>query len=117
VSSIDDVEAATLLTTDDRFPGNPERGDAWRALAKRSAVCRTWGDCYGYLLVATGRAEIMVDDIVSPWDVAAFSPIIAEAGGMLTDWKGAVTPFGQGAIATNALLALEVRRALGVALS
>jgi fructose-1,6-bisphosphatase/inositol monophosphatase family enzyme len=57
----------------------------------------------------------MVDDVVSPWDAAAFAPIIVEAGGVLTDWAGIDTPFGNGAIATNALLAREVRGALGVA--
>jgi histidinol phosphatase-like enzyme (inositol monophosphatase family) len=115
VSRIGDIGAATLLTTDDRFPNDPRRRDAWRELAARSDVCRTWGDCYGYLLVATGRAETMVDDVVSPWDAAAFAPIIVEAGGVLTDWAGIDTPFGNGAIATNALLAREVRGALGVA--
>ena len=114
VSMIADVGAATLLTTDDRFPRDSTRREAWRALAARSALCRTWGDCYGYLLVATGRAEAMADDIVSPWDVAAFAPIITEAGGVLTDWNGADTPFGVGALATNARLSRDVRGALGV---
>lgn len=114
VSSVADIGGATVLTTDDRFPGNPSRAAAWRELVADAGVCRTWGDCYGYLLVATGRAEAMVDDIVSPWDVAAFAPIISEAGGVLTDWKGERTPFGGGAIATNGVLAARVRRALGV---
>jgi fructose-1,6-bisphosphatase/inositol monophosphatase family enzyme len=70
---------------------------------------RTWGDCYGYLLVATGRADIMVDDVISDWDVAALLPIITEAGGAFTDWKGRTTAFGGDAIATNSLLADAVR--------
>jgi fructose-1,6-bisphosphatase/inositol monophosphatase family enzyme len=70
---------------------------------------RTWGDCYGYLLVATGRAEIMVDDVVSDWDCAALMPIITEAGGVFTDWRGRPTPFGGDAIATNASLATVAR--------
>ena len=114
VSAMGDQGSATVLTTDERFPTNPQRRDAWRALAGRSSVSRTWGDCYGYLLVATGRAEVMVDDVVSPWDAAAFSPIIAEAGGVLTDWHGDVTPFGNGIVATNAAMARSVRLALGV---
>jgi histidinol-phosphatase len=73
---------------------------------------RTWGDCYGYLLVATGRADIMVDDIVSEWDVAAMMPIIAEAGGVITDWRGRTTALGGDAIATNARLASTVREIL-----
>lgn len=114
VSTVTEIDAATVLTTDDRFPGDSTRRAAWGTLASRAGVSRTWGDCYGYLLVATGRAEVMVDNIVSPWDVAAFAPIITEAGGLLTDWTGVRTPFGGGAIATNAALAREVRNALGV---
>ena len=69
---------------------NPARG---RALGARSpaasALARTWGDCYGYVLVATGRAELMVDDRLSPWDVGGrCMPIIEEAGGVFTDWQG-----------------------------
>jgi len=114
VSAVDDVRSATVLVTDDRFAGNRVRAAAWEGLAARAALSRTWGDCYGYLLVATGRAEAMVDDIVSPWDVAAFAPIIAEAGGVFTDWDGKPTPFGTGAVATNSGVARAVRNALGV---
>jgi fructose-1,6-bisphosphatase/inositol monophosphatase family enzyme len=69
---------------------------------------RTWGDCYGYILVATGRADIMVDNAVSAWDAAALMPIITEAGGVLTDWKGNATPFGGDAIASNGALSKQV---------
>ena len=40
---------------------------------------RTWGDCYGYMLVATGRADIMVDEVISDWDCAAFMPMSVPA--------------------------------------
>ena len=113
-STIADIGRATVVTTDDRFPGNAARGTAWRELVAGAGVCRTWGDCYGYLLVATGRADVMVDDTISPWDVAAFAPIVSEAGGILTDWYGEPTAFGKGAIATNAPLSRAVRSALGV---
>ncbi len=112
VSNIADLAAATVLATDDRFPERRARRDAWNMLAGRAAISRTWGDCYGYLLVATGRAEVMVDDIVSAWDAAAFMPILEEAGGVLTDWSGARTAFGGDVIATNALLATSVRELL-----
>jgi fructose-1,6-bisphosphatase/inositol monophosphatase family enzyme len=55
----------------------------------------------------------MVDGILSPWDAAAFLPIIEEAGGVLTDWTGKRTPFGGDAIASNAALASLTRRLLG----
>lgn len=113
VSSVAAVSDATLLTTDDRFLGHDARGERWRALAARAAVERSWGDCVGYLLVATGRAEAMVDPVLSAWDAAPFLPIIAEAGGVFTDWAGLPTIHGGSAIATNRALALEIRDALG----
>lgn len=114
VSEVGDLSAAAALATDDRFRGDETRMRNWQTLAARSSVTRTWGDCYGYLLVATGRAEAMVDDVVSAWDTAALSPIITEAGGVFTDWKGESTAFGKDAIATNARLAQEIRDVLGV---
>ena len=113
VSSVATLADATVLTTDERFRPTPQHVDGWRSLAAKSAVARSWGDCYGYLLVATGRAEVMVDGIVGPWDTAALFPIITEAGGVFTDWSGRATGFGGSAIATNAALASETRALLG----
>jgi histidinol phosphatase-like enzyme (inositol monophosphatase family) len=45
---------------------------------------RTWGDAYGYALVATGRIEAMMDPILAWWDIAALTVIVPEAGGVLT---------------------------------
>ncbi len=114
VSRIASVDEATVLTTDERFTQAPHHLDGWRALAAQSAIARSWGDCYGYLLVATGRADVMVDGIVGPWDTAPLLPIITEAGGVFSDWSGRATAFGGSAIATNALLAREARALLGV---
>jgi histidinol-phosphatase len=113
VSSLATLDGATVLTTDERFAGDCEHLAGWRVLASRAAVSRSWGDCYGYLLVATGRAEVMVDGIVSPWDAAALMPIVEEAGGIFTDWKGTRTAFGGSAVATNQGVAAESRLLLG----
>jgi fructose-1,6-bisphosphatase/inositol monophosphatase family enzyme len=85
------------------------RLEAWRHLAERAGVARTWGDAYGYLLVATGRAEVMVDAVMHPWDTAALAPVVTEAGGVFTDWDGAPTALGGSSVATNAALAEKVR--------
>ena len=61
---------------------------AFAALAARAKLVRTWGDCYGYLLVATGWADVMCDPILSPWDIAALIPVIRGAGGAISDWQG-----------------------------
>lgn len=85
--------------------------NAWEAFEKLQAaayVTRTWGDCYGYLLVATGRAEAMVDPMLNVWDAAAVQPIIEEAGGTFTDWQGEPTIHAGEAIATNSLVRDEV---------
>jgi fructose-1,6-bisphosphatase/inositol monophosphatase family enzyme len=58
----------------------------------------------------------MTDGTLNPWDAACWIPIIEEAGGVFTDWEGERTGFGKGGIATNAKLAAEARRMLGVPL-
>ena len=55
---------------------------------RRAKLARTWGDCYGYLLVATGWADVMYDPVMNPWDIAALVPVIRGAGGVITDAKG-----------------------------
>ena len=82
------IESATLLTSDFLDPARHRDGPAFAALARRARLVRTWGDCYGYLLVATGWADIMCDPIMSPWDIQALVPVIRGAGGVITDWKG-----------------------------
>ncbi len=113
VSSVTDLSRAVILTTDDRFPTNPHRATSWAALAGRVSVSRTWGDCFGYVMVATGRAEVMADDSLHPWDSHALDPIITEAGGILTDWQNRRAP-GSDALATNKALESSVRACLGV---
>jgi histidinol-phosphatase len=115
VSGVTDLARATVLTTDDRFPGRERRRARWARLAARVDVVRTWGDCFGYLAVARGHAEAMVDDRLSPWDAAAVQVIVEEAGGRFSDWRGRATAFGADGMATNAALAEEIRAALGVA--
>jgi histidinol-phosphatase len=112
VSAVSALAQATVLVTDERFPERPTRAARWRQLTREAGVARTWGDCYGYLLVATGRAEVMVDDIVNPWDAAALYPVITEAGGVFTSWRGVRTAFGGDIIATNGALASVVREHL-----
>lgn len=112
VSTIDVLAAATVCTTDPTFAHRPERRAAWERLEAGARLSRSWGDCYGYLLVATGRAEVMVDAIVGDWDTAALLPIVEEAGGQFTAWEGVRTAFGGSAVATNATLAEPARRLL-----
>lgn len=111
VSQVDRLEEATVCTSDARIT-DEHRATAWRRLAAHAATGRTWGDAYGYALVATGRAEAMVDPVFAAWDAAPLRPIIEEAGGVFTDWTGEATHLGGDGIATNAALARQVRQLL-----
>jgi len=62
---------------------------ALQHLRGSGARVRTWGDAYGYALVATGRAEAMIDPECSAWDIAPMPVIISEAGGRFSDVCGA----------------------------
>ena len=77
---------------------------AWDRLVSSTYIQRTWGDAYGYALVATGRAEIMIDPVMELWDAAPMQVILEEAGGMLTDWQGVATIHHRETVATNGAL-------------
>jgi histidinol-phosphatase len=82
--------------------------EVYDRLQAASRLSRTWGDCYGYLMVATGRATLMVDPVVAVWDLAPLLPILEEAGGTFTDWQGRRTIYSGQAIATNGRVLEEV---------
>ncbi len=84
------------------------RRAAFNRLQAAARLTRTWGDGYGYLMVATGRAELMVDPAMAIWDAAALPPILEEAGGTFTDWHGTPTYQAGEGVATNGLLLREV---------
>lgn len=65
------------------------RQDTFLELTRRSDRTRGFGDFYGFVLVAQGSGELMVEHGVHAWDVAAIKPIIEEAGGRFSDWSGA----------------------------
>ncbi len=108
VSRTAKLEDALLLSTDFTACARYGFGEAAERLQGRARTSRTWGDCYGYVLVATGRADVMLDPVMNLWDCAALSPIMEEAGGTFTDWGGVRTISGGNSIATNGLLFDEV---------
>jgi len=102
VSGTDRLEKAFVCVSDMRMA--EARGAGYGNLMKHSRLQRTWGDCYGYALVATGRADVMVDSKLSPWDCAAIVPIIQEAGGRFTSWAGAEGVWVPDGVASNGVL-------------
>ncbi len=92
---------ATLLVTDVQDVAKHQDGAAFESLMRDVKLVRTWGDCYGYLLLATGHAEIMCDPIMNPWDIAALIPVVRGAGGVITDWQGKDAVDAQSIVATT----------------
>lgn len=88
-------------------------GESYKRLERECWITRTWGDGYGYMLVATGRADVMIDPICNAWDVAAILPVVTEAGGRFTSWKGEATVRGGDGVGTNGLLHEAVLAQLG----
>lgn len=109
VSGTTHLSDALLLTTDAEAVAAHGLGAGWARLRARASACRTWGDCYGFALVATGRAEAMLDPVLAVWDSAALGPIIEEAGGVLTRADGIAGYPLESALATNTALAREIR--------
>ena len=108
ISNQRDLSNARLLVSDLKNPGKFQNGRRWMALVGEVEEVLTWGDCYGYLLLATGGGDIMVDPIMNPWDIMALIPIVAGAGGVITDWQGNDPVKGNSIVAANAELHPQV---------
>ena len=108
VSPEADMGRATACFTDPGMFAEYGRGEAWERIKGAVGIRAGWSDAYGHALVATGRAEIALDPIMSSWDCGPFPPILREAGGTFTDWSGTPTIHGKEAISTNGLLFQEL---------
>ncbi|MCS6985331.1 MAG: inositol monophosphatase family protein [Leptospiraceae bacterium] len=82
------LNEAVLLTTDIELIRQHQNLENFLLLMQKVSFVRTWGDGYGYLLLATGRADIMLDPIMHPWDIMALVPVIQGAGGVISDFSG-----------------------------
>jgi len=102
------VKESTLLTTDHLNIGKYQEKDGFEDLVKRVKLYRNWGDCYGYYLLATGFADIMIDPIMSTWDKMAIIPVINGAGGKITDYQGNDAETGDSIVASNHFIHDEV---------
>ena len=112
VTDTDDLGEALLIVTE-KYHARARRIDAITRLAEAAGPVRSWGDCYGYVLVATGRADVAIDPVMALWDCGPLLTIVEEAGGRFTDGKGVRTIDGGNALATNGRLhdrVLEVLR-------
>jgi myo-inositol-1(or 4)-monophosphatase len=99
---------AVVLASDTTTAARFQDAAGWERLVASARWVRTWGDCYGYLLVATGQADVMTDPIMSPWDLLPLIPVIRGAGGVITDWQGNDAVHGSSSIAAGPLLHPDV---------
>ena len=112
VSDTGALADATALVTDPAALPASRVGAGWAGLSGEVSLVRGWGDAYGHILVATGRAEIMVDPALSPWDAAPLLPVVTEAGGRFTDLEGRATIRGGSGVSTNGRIHRAVLRRL-----
>jgi histidinol phosphatase-like enzyme (inositol monophosphatase family) len=103
---------AVLLTTDHMNIKKYQDIDKFNSLMEKVKLYRNWGDCYGYYLLATGYADIMIDPVMSIWDYMALVPIIKGAGGIITDYKGGDPVKGNSIIAAAPGIHREVIKIL-----
>ena len=103
---------AVMVYSDFIDVGKYQNGIAFQQLMGKTKYNRTWGDCHGYFLLATGYADIMLDPIMHLWDIVALVPVIKGAGGKITSWNGGPPLSGNGIIASNRALHSQVLRAL-----
>ena len=104
VSNVDSLADACFLTSEVKTFDETGRREVYDYFQRQCRLTRTWGDAYGYYLIATGRADLMIDPEMSPWDAGPLLNVLTEAGGKFTDWNGTPTLFGGEGIACNAKL-------------
>ncbi|MEE3233724.1 MAG: inositol monophosphatase family protein [Candidatus Latescibacterota bacterium] len=113
VSDVSKLEDSCICFTSSLSFAQNSRKDEWEKLSKASRLVRGWGDCYGHILVATGRAEASFDPVMNPWDCGPLLPIMEEAQGTFTDWNGKATVDGKDAFSTNGHIFEEVIGLIG----
>lgn len=110
VSETRDLSKATFLVTEiDRFRELGQQ-ELFQELLDRTKIHRTWGDAYGHMMVATGRADLMYDPELNIWDAAALLPVVKEAGGIFCDVNGKQTIHSGNGYSTNEFLYPELKK-------
>jgi len=108
VSTVGKLSDALLCYTSHGYFSALGEAAVIEALRDGCKISRGWGDCYGHLLVATGRADVIVEPELHPWDAAALIPLVREAGGHFLDWTGRESFDSGNGMSINAALRDEV---------
>lgn len=112
VSNVKSLKDSLMVYTSVDWFDKTGTTDAFLDLVRTVERSRGFGDFFGFLLVAEGAAEFVLEPQIAPWDIAALKPIVEEAGGVFTDWHGKDTVYGQGAIAGNPAVHAAVMKRL-----
>lgn len=112
VSDVDRMERAMLVTTSYHYFQRANMTEKLDALQDAFGDSRGWSDCYAHLLVATGRADAVVEPKIHPWDIAPMIVIMREAGGRSTDWEGRETAYAPNSISSNGAIHDDLLRML-----
>jgi myo-inositol-1(or 4)-monophosphatase len=112
VRNCDKLSDAVLLTTDHLNIEKYQDAKRFDSLIHKVRYYRGWGDCYGYYLLSTGFADIMIDPIMSFWDIAALVPIVKGAGGKVTDYHGNDPLKGNSIVAASPILHSQIIKEL-----
>lgn len=112
VSDIEHLKDAVLCITDRALFSRTGTLDRLMDLEARVKLTRGWNDCYAYVLLATGRVDVVVDPVMEVWDIVPLVPIVLEACGMITTWEGAMDAHARRCVATNRRLHTHACHAL-----
>jgi len=110
VSAESSLERAWVCFTNVRNMGRYGRAEAWDRINQAAYAMRGWSDAYGYLAVATGRAEAMLDPVLAVWDCGPFPVIFREAGGFYGSWDGREGHLHGEALACNSAILPDMLR-------
>lgn len=104
VSRVDRAAEAMVCVTSLDYFTKQGRVEEFQRIARACRSMRGWSDCYSHLLVATGRADAVIEPSLHPWDIAASIAIIREAGGRTTSWSGEETAYSGDGVVSNGLV-------------
>lgn len=113
VSSVTRLEDASFSYSDLEEWEKANRLDGFLELTRACWRTRGYGDFWSHVMVAEGSVDLSAEPELSPWDIAALTVIVEEAGGMWTDLSGASELSGGSLVCTNGALHSEVLKHLG----
>ncbi|MEZ6141103.1 MAG: inositol monophosphatase family protein [Zavarzinella sp.] len=112
VSQEKELSRSLMCYTGVKIFRNYQVGDAFERVLAQVEGARGYGDYYGFMLVARGSCDLLVDFGLHAWDIAGLQMIVTEAGGKLTDWSGGIDLFRPDVVASNGHLHAEVLQLL-----